>query len=267
MSTYTWSRKGGYECSSKGDKRFSAFYAKLSDGCSIEHHYQVNVKGYTSIKEGKGKPPKNELTKEQTWEAYLSLWERWSRENPTLIKELMRRVEQYNNVVSDCFASGEINQARALSYILNNIDNYIDDKTIYIIIAGSRLFDYRVHGEKYWFNELDNKLKELNIDKTKVCIVSGGAKGVDLFGERYANENNMRIKRFIPDWETIPEGESYKINKFGKKYYPLAGHVRNKAMGDYSDVLIAIWDKRSTGTKNMITYMRKLNKEVVVFTY
>ena len=31
---FQWARfaKGGYECSSKGDKRFSAFYALLSDG-------------------------------------------------------------------------------------------------------------------------------------------------------------------------------------------------------------------------------------------
>ena len=46
-----------YECSSRGDKRFSAFYAYV-DGKSIEYIYQVEIKGYSSIEEGKGKPGK-----------------------------------------------------------------------------------------------------------------------------------------------------------------------------------------------------------------
>lgn len=32
MVNYTWQRYGGYEVSSRGDKRFSAFYARLADG-------------------------------------------------------------------------------------------------------------------------------------------------------------------------------------------------------------------------------------------
>lgn len=42
---YTWKRYGGYEVSSHGDKRFSAFNAIMSDGRSIECHYQCDVKG------------------------------------------------------------------------------------------------------------------------------------------------------------------------------------------------------------------------------
>ena len=38
---FTWQRKGGYEVSSKGDNRFSAFSARMPDGKSIEHHHQV----------------------------------------------------------------------------------------------------------------------------------------------------------------------------------------------------------------------------------
>ena len=29
---FTWSRRGGYEVSTKGDKRFSALVAKMPDG-------------------------------------------------------------------------------------------------------------------------------------------------------------------------------------------------------------------------------------------
>ena len=42
--TYKWARYGGYEVSSKGDKRFSAFNAYLPDGRSIEQVYQCDIK-------------------------------------------------------------------------------------------------------------------------------------------------------------------------------------------------------------------------------
>ena len=56
------SGKATYEVSTAGDKRFSALNATLSDGKTIEYHYQVNIKGYDSIKAGKGKPPKGTPT-------------------------------------------------------------------------------------------------------------------------------------------------------------------------------------------------------------
>ena len=39
---YSWARRGGYEISSKGDKRFSAFSAKIKrfDNLTIEVLYQ-----------------------------------------------------------------------------------------------------------------------------------------------------------------------------------------------------------------------------------
>ena len=39
---YSWARRGGYEISSKGDKRFSAFFAKIKrfDNLTIEVLYQ-----------------------------------------------------------------------------------------------------------------------------------------------------------------------------------------------------------------------------------
>lgn len=40
-------------------------------------------------------------------------------------------------------------------------------------------------------------------------------------------------------------------------------------MGDYADELIAFWDGKSTGTKDMIEYMQKLKKpvEVIIFKF
>lgn len=36
-------------------------------------------------------------------------------------------------------------------------------------------------------------------------------------------------------------------------------------MAEYADVLIAIWDGKSNGTKNMIEEMQKLEKPVYLF--
>ena len=45
MTIYKWGRhsRPGYEVSSKGDKRFSAFFARLPNGKTIEFMYQCDV--------------------------------------------------------------------------------------------------------------------------------------------------------------------------------------------------------------------------------
>ncbi len=121
--TFTWSRYGGYECSTRGDKRFSAFCALLSDGRSIEAHYQCDVKGYQpggdNWRLGKGKPSLNKS--KDLWLEYLKLWIEWAKMNPDLIDILHEKSKDFNYTLSDCFASGQINQARALSVILNKL--------------------------------------------------------------------------------------------------------------------------------------------------
>ena len=80
-------------------------------------------------------------------------------------------------------------------------------------------------------------------------VVSGGAAGVDTIGEWYALLNGIPIKKFPADW-----------NKHGKK----AGPIRNRQMAEYADVLLAVWDGKSRGTKNIIDEMNKLKKPVFV---
>lgn len=116
---FTWSRYGGYELSSKGDKRFSAFYARLKDGRTIEEAYQLDVKGYRALGNdpmlGKGKPPLDK--NKNLWEEYLALWKQWAIENPALVNELKSGKHGY--VFSDMFAKTPVNQAAALAYICN----------------------------------------------------------------------------------------------------------------------------------------------------
>lgn len=73
-----WARyaAGGYEVSSRGDRRFSALYARLGDGRTIEQAYQLDVKGYrttgaTDWRVGKGRPPLRPLSRDALWLEYL----------------------------------------------------------------------------------------------------------------------------------------------------------------------------------------------------
>lgn len=120
-NTYTWSRKSdnSYEVTTKGDKRFSAFNATLKshNNRSIEDIYQTDIKGYSTREEGKGKPPLNNMSQEESWNKYKALWVEWANENPDLIQELGNNA--YGRVLTDMFSTTEINQAHALSDILN----------------------------------------------------------------------------------------------------------------------------------------------------
>ena len=118
-----------------------------------------------------------------------------------------------------------------------------------VIVAGGR--DFKNY--KLLKCTLDNFQQEYG----KITeVISGTAVGVDKLGEQYANENNITIKRFVPDWEGL-----------GKK----AGHVRNRQMGDYAKehngMLVAFWDKQSKGTKGMIEYVKKIGLKSVVVYY
>ena len=120
---FTWQRRGGYEVSTKGDKRFSAFNAILPDGRNIECHYQCCIKGYdpggTNWRLGKGKPGLNSSI--DLWKEYLNLWRIWANNNLPLMRELYFLSKDKNFILSDCFASTPINQAHALSEILNEL--------------------------------------------------------------------------------------------------------------------------------------------------
>ena len=118
---FTWKRYGGYEVSSRGDTRFSAFNAIMPDGRSIEQHYQCDVKGYDpggrNWRLGKGRPPLDPDT--DSWEEYLNLWREWAKSNLPLMRELYRAAK--DKVLSDRFATTPVNQARALATVLNEL--------------------------------------------------------------------------------------------------------------------------------------------------
>lgn len=123
-----------------------------------------------------------------------------------------------------------------------------------VIIAGSREFnDYELLKK----SAIDIITKKTMLpDLTR--IISGGARGADTLGERFANEMGLEISRFIPDW-----------NGLGKR----AGYVRNEQMAKFAvennndGMLIAFWDGVSRGTKHMIDLAHKHGLEVHVVEY
>ena len=80
-------------------------------------------------------------------------------------------------------------------------------------------------------------------------IVSGKARGVDTCGEEIAYEFNIPIKEFPADWSA---------------YGRAAGAIRNEQMAKYAEALIAVWDGRSSGTKNMIKIAKQLGLKVYI---
>ena len=124
--TVYWSAKAtdGYECSTKGDKRFSALCATMPDGRTIEMHYQCDVKGWqpggTDWRFGKGLPAVDGSSRAELWSKYLALWEEWAKHHTQELEELRALAHQHNSTLSDRFATSPINQAHALATILNN---------------------------------------------------------------------------------------------------------------------------------------------------
>jgi hypothetical protein len=132
---FKWARKyeNSYEVSSRGDRRFSAYFAVVKAGTkvdlpgkpgyelkkdtTIEELYQVGVKGHASIQDGKGKPPKNKMSMDESYQYYKQLWLVWAKQNPALMNDL--RVKAFGKTLTDTFAATGINQAKALAEILN----------------------------------------------------------------------------------------------------------------------------------------------------
>lgn len=108
-----------------------------------------------------------------------------------------------------------------------------------VIIAGPRTLEE--------YELIEQAVVESGFEVTEE--VSGTAKGADRLGELWAATHDVPVKQFPADW-----------NNHGKA----AGPIRNKQMGVYADALIAVWDGKSKGTKNMIDTMRKLKKPVYV---
>lgn len=107
------------------------------------------------------------------------------------------------------------------------------------IIAGSR----SIHN----FKIVEDAIRECGWVPTEV--ICGCALGVDDLGDRWASERNIPVKHFPAQW---------------RNYGRSAGIIRNRAMASIAEALIAVWDGKSRGTKNMIQEAKNKNLKVFV---
>lgn len=110
-----------------------------------------------------------------------------------------------------------------------------------LIIAGGRDFNDAVL--------FASVVKRFDLHYDEDVVVSGGARGADLYGEMFARMSGIPVARFPADWA---------------KHGRAAGPIRNAEMAEYADALLAFWDGESRGTKNMIETMRREGKPAYV---
>ena len=115
-----------------------------------------------------------------------------------------------------------------------------------VIIAGGRDFND--------YEKLKKAIAQSGWDITEV--VSGGAKGADSLGERWASDNGVPVKKFPAKWNDLTQaGSVIKTNKWKKKYNANAGFFRNEEMAVYADALIAM--EGGNGTADMTKRAKK----------
>lgn len=115
-----------------------------------------------------------------------------------------------------------------------------------VVIAGCR--DYNDYEEAKCF--IDSCLADMR-KENNIIIVSGGARGADALGERYAEENGFSVEKYPADW---------------KAYGKSAGPRRNEQMASVSDYVICFWDGKSKGTKSIIEYAKMYRKPVITMS-
>lgn len=109
-----------------------------------------------------------------------------------------------------------------------------------LVVAGCRDFNnyFKLAAE------LKRLIKEIGKDYT-IIIISGGARGADTLGEKFARWHRLKIERFSAEWD-----------KYGRS----AGPRRNVQMAQVADGVIVFWDGKSRGTKSMIECAHRLRK-------
>lgn len=108
-----------------------------------------------------------------------------------------------------------------------------------VIVAGSRTI-----------KDLEVVARAIKDSGFKVTtVLSGGAAGVDQLGSMWAMEHGASYSVYAAQW-----------NKFGRA----AGPMRNMEMACSAQALVAVWDGKSRGTKNMIDCARLKGLKVYI---
>lgn len=119
-----------------------------------------------------------------------------------------------------------------------------------VIIAGGRDFD-----DEELMNESLHRFPGILFME----LVCGRCDtGADAMGYTYFRSRGRTVHEFPADW---------KPADFGGRIDYTAGPRRNTEMAKFADVLIAFWDGKSKGTRDMINKALKHGLEIHVYRY
>ena len=129
------------------------------------------------------------------------------RTNKTPLEDLRKSALIHYEEASNAISHWSSSIPNAINFYFDSlIKNERQTRGQRVIVAGSRGFgDYK---------QL-RQFCDLVIKSESPVIVSGGARGADKLGERYATEKGYEIRQFIPDWST-GRGAGFVRNRNGK---------------------------------------------------
>jgi hypothetical protein len=120
---------------------------------------------------------------------------------------------------------------------------------IRLIVAGSRT----ITDEAFVFNEIQKMIEELTLQNpSEIIIVEGEAPGVDRLAKIYAQMAGLKYRSMRADWERYPK---------------MAGFISNQFQAMYSTHLLALIEKDSPGTKDMIERASKEGLIIKIVQY
>lgn len=90
------------------------------------------------------------------------------------------------------------------------------------------------------------------IPKETTEIITGGAIGIDTLAEEVADKRKISKSVIRPEYE-----------KYGKP----APLIRNKEIVERAELVIALWDGKSRGTKYTMEYAKSTGKKVELYLY
>lgn len=114
---------------------------------------------------------------------------------------------------------------------------------------GNKVAIIGVRNPSISYEDWKEKYEALILTYEPEFIVSGGAKGFDLYAKQLSKDLNIPILEFLPDYKT-----------YGRN----APIVRNELIVKNSDVIIAFPSESSKGTYDTIRKAKKFNKIVRV---